>query len=62
MVAGALGGEQKLYVCKERLQEWGVAFREVVLGVGECLVLLPGVVVQGFWEECGVLEVVGGEG
>lgn len=45
-----------MYVSRERLREWGVRFKEVVLGVGECVVLMPGGVVEGFWEECGVLE------
>ncbi len=55
-------GEKRIYVARERLREWGVEYREVRLGTGEGVLLMGGAVVQGFWEECGVLEVLVGRG
>ncbi|KAL9024771.1 MAG: hypothetical protein Q9180_007813, partial [Flavoplaca navasiana] len=62
-VGGVKGlGEKRIYVARERLREWGVEYREVRLGTGEGVLLMGGAVVQGFWEECGVLEVLVGRG
>ncbi|KAL8881664.1 MAG: hypothetical protein Q9192_007750, partial [Flavoplaca navasiana] len=62
-VGGEKGlGEKRIYVARERLREWGVEYRIVTLGMGEGLLLMGGAVVQGFWDECGVLEVLSLEG
>ena len=55
-------GEKRIYVARETLREWGVEYKSVTLEVGEGVLLMGGVVVQGFWEECGVLEVLVGRG
>ncbi|KAL9627459.1 MAG: hypothetical protein Q9204_006549 [Flavoplaca sp. TL-2023a] len=62
-VGGEKGlGEKRIYVARERLREWGVECKSVRLGIGEGVLLMGGAVVQGFWEECGVLEVLVGRG
>ncbi|KAL8767585.1 MAG: hypothetical protein Q9209_005957 [Squamulea sp. 1 TL-2023] len=49
-------GDRGLYVCRGMLRDWGVEFRCLELREGEMLVVMPGAVEEGFWEECGVLE------
>ena len=55
-------GEKRIYVARERLRESGVEYNSVTLEVGEGVLLMGGVVVQGFWEEGGVLEILVGRG